>query len=168
MRALLHIASLLCFAANVASADEAALRQDLLGLAGEGKARKEALFSLARSGDPRVEFAITQFRLESLYVWSNTVVQCAKLDEKNGSKFAPLSDALTGAALQDAAGQPLVVPAEQVTAISAGRADRKVAMTALSLLDLSAPASPPCASAARRRRRQMPSIFSSCSQPMIR
>jgi urea transport system permease protein len=132
--------ALLLAASGVRAADEAALRTGLLGLAGETPAaRQEAMLKLAKSGDARVEYTLNQFRLESLYVWSNTVVACERFDDSPNGRTGALLDALTGQPLSAAGGAPLVVAETDTKKIPAGRADRKYALTAQSLIVLSSP-----------------------------
>ena len=144
MRGWIVILLLICGLSKPAMAEgpasDTVIRETLFKLSSSvADERRQAMFALAKTGDERVEDILNQFRLESLYLWSNTVVRCDKFKTMDGLKVAPLLDAISGRPLVDAAGAALVVPAADLISISASRADRKTALSAISLTALSAP-----------------------------
>ncbi len=101
--------------------------------------RRAAIMALAETGDPRLEGFLESYRLGSIYIWNNRLVLCEEIIEDDDlNELAPLSDPLTRLPVMSD-GKQVVVPIDDLTEVSPGRRERRLAGNAKFLLRLSSP-----------------------------
>jgi urea transport system permease protein len=117
---------------------DAIIEAELLKLSLEDTdARQSALMALAETGNPRVEYLLEAFRIESLFVWNGKVVVCEEfIEDDDFNEFAPLMDPLSGQPILEN-GEPLVVSVDDLEEISPSRSERRFAQNAKFLIRLS-------------------------------
>ena len=125
----------------LAEVDDAFIRSEVHKLTDEdASTRKDAIMTLAQSGDLRVEAILESYKLSEFYLWDGKVVLCIEtIEDEDFNEFCLLSDLLTGEPILDENGQQVQILLENLEEISPSRAERKLSNSAKFLVRLSSP-----------------------------
>lgn len=125
----------------LAEVDDAFIRSEVHKLTDEdASTRKDAIMTLAQSGDLRVEAILESYKLSEFYLWDGKVVLCTEtIEDEDFNEFCLLSDLLTGEPILDENGQQVQILLEDLEEISPSRAERKLSNSAKFLVRLSSP-----------------------------
>ena len=120
---------------------DAALLEQMAKLAGDDAVtRRQALFDLAKSGDPRLEAFLENYRTGSVYLWNGQIVVCTETEEDDDfNELAPLTHPLTGEPVLGQDGKQAKPDVLNLGDISPNRDERKVAAQARFFLRLNSP-----------------------------
>ncbi|HCK53450.1 MAG TPA: urea ABC transporter permease subunit UrtB [Planctomycetaceae bacterium] len=133
---LLLLLLLLATAAPVLAADKD-LSTHLAQLGSKDRTvRAQALQHLGQSRDGRLVAFFDSYQQGDAYLHNGKVVLCAKFQEVNGQKMAPLSDPLSTKPLLGPDGAQLLVPSGELESIGPSGRERRAVADAIRLLEI--------------------------------